>query len=308
MMKDSAIPSTSVISQNIIQDSTSTEELQDQLASLLSEQQESEQELELEDRKTGKLKESWQQIRNIPCHRCQKLYCGHEALLSIALGFKNTPYCLICLASGLNRSVSELMEQLSLYIQRHTCFRTVWMIASREEQIEDMLIPICIQSLLATEKSKIVMNTSNNSLRQSNDQSDSRRYPSTNQSESNSQFCQSQQSQSEQSQSQQSENLTQSCSSNRGNPMKTTPDSDLKEPADQLTTAIQSEVFDAGNMGCGNLVLALRLKLKSLPPGTLLTVIAQDPAAPQDLPAWCRMTGHRLLETQHPNYLIQRKD
>ena len=44
-----------------------------------------------------------------------------------------------------------------------------------------------------------------------------------------------------------------------------------------------------------------------MPPGAVMEVIAHDPAAPEDLPAWCRLTGHRLVRAAHPNYLIQRK-
>jgi len=66
--------------------------------------------------------------------------------------------------------------------------------------------------------------------------------------------------------------------------------------------------WDAGQMSCGDLVLALRLRLDKLSPGDVLQVTARDPAAPQDLPAWCRLTGHRLLQTAHPRYLIQRKE
>jgi tRNA 2-thiouridine synthesizing protein A len=66
--------------------------------------------------------------------------------------------------------------------------------------------------------------------------------------------------------------------------------------------------WDAGDMGCGELVMQLRIRLKTLPPGTVLRVVARDPAAPQDLPAWCRMTGHRLVQASHPIYDIQRKE
>ncbi len=65
--------------------------------------------------------------------------------------------------------------------------------------------------------------------------------------------------------------------------------------------------WDAGDMGCGDLVLALRIRLQKLAPGTILKVVARDPAAPQDLPAWCRLTGHRLIQEMHPEYFIERK-
>jgi len=66
--------------------------------------------------------------------------------------------------------------------------------------------------------------------------------------------------------------------------------------------------WDAGEMNCGELVLALRLRLEKLSPGDVIQVTARDSAAPQDLPAWCRLTGHRLLQAAHPLYLIQRKE
>lgn len=65
--------------------------------------------------------------------------------------------------------------------------------------------------------------------------------------------------------------------------------------------------WDAGDLGCGELVLALRVRLAALPPGTVLRVRATDPAAPEDIPAWCRLTGHALVSLDHPHYLIRRK-
>jgi tRNA 2-thiouridine synthesizing protein A len=61
-------------------------------------------------------------------------------------------------------------------------------------------------------------------------------------------------------------------------------------------------------MGCGDLVLALRGRLAALRPGAVLRVVARDPAAPEDLPAWCRLTGHTLARADHPVYDIRRKE
>jgi len=68
----------------------------------------------------------------------------------------------------------------------------------------------------------------------------------------------------------------------------------------------QSE-WDAGMMGCGELILELRQRLNKLPPQALFTLIARDPGVPADLPAWCRMTGHRLVRTAPPEFVIERK-
>lgn len=66
--------------------------------------------------------------------------------------------------------------------------------------------------------------------------------------------------------------------------------------------------WDAGDMGCGDLVLELRARIEPLAPGRVLKLVARDPGAPADISAWCRMTGHALLSEQHPIYLIRRKE
>ena len=65
--------------------------------------------------------------------------------------------------------------------------------------------------------------------------------------------------------------------------------------------------WDAGPIGCGELALALRVKLLPLPPGSVVRVSATDPAAPEDVPAWCRLTGHTLVSASPPVYRIRRK-
>ncbi len=69
-----------------------------------------------------------------------------------------------------------------------------------------------------------------------------------------------------------------------------------------------SDEWDAGGMGCGDLVLELRLRLGRLAPGGELRVTARDPGAPEDIPAWCRLTGHALVEMNPPLYRIRRKE
>ena len=72
-------------------------------------------------------------------------------------------------------------------------------------------------------------------------------------------------------------------------------------------TAIQQE-YDAGDLGCGELLIELRRRVLRLRPGELLSVRATDPAAPLDIPAWCFMTGHALVEERPPVYRIRRKE
>lgn len=52
---------------------------------------------------------------------------------------------------------------------------------------------------------------------------------------------------------------------------------------------------DGTGLLCVTLLLLLRKRIDGARPGTVVHVIATDPAAPLDLPAWCHMTGHHCL-------------
>jgi tRNA 2-thiouridine synthesizing protein A len=54
-------------------------------------------------------------------------------------------------------------------------------------------------------------------------------------------------------------------------------------------------VIDGGDRACAGLILELRARISALPAGTVIHLIASDPAAPIDLPAWCHLTGHAYL-------------
>ncbi len=63
--------------------------------------------------------------------------------------------------------------------------------------------------------------------------------------------------------------------------------------------------FDGGDKGCGELLLDLLLFFRQQPPGSVVNVRALDRGAPHEMPAWCRLTGHKLLSAEHPDYLIR---
>ncbi|NEB16093.1 MULTISPECIES: sulfurtransferase TusA family protein [Streptomyces] len=52
---------------------------------------------------------------------------------------------------------------------------------------------------------------------------------------------------------------------------------------------------DGTGLLCVTLLLRLRKDIDGAEPGTVVHVVATDPAAPLDLPAWCHMTGHDYL-------------
>ena len=157
------------------------------------------------------------------CRDCQAPYPARDAVCSIALGFKNAPRCVPCLARRLAKSEPELRGQLTDYVNRRECYRRAWREAERMDANPD-----------------------------------SGRRPAA------------------------------------------TP-----EPSEPPAPAATE--WDAGGMGCGELVMALRERLAALPAGAVLTVTATDPAAPEDLPAWCRLTGHALIASDHPTYRIRRR-
>ena len=78
-------------------------------------------------------------------------------------------------------------------------------------------------------------------------------------------------------------------------------------PLETVDWSSAGEFWDAGDLGCGDLVLPLRSRLRAMSPGARLHLRAMDPAAPVDIPAWCRLTGHTLVAGIHPEYLIQRR-
>lgn len=66
--------------------------------------------------------------------------------------------------------------------------------------------------------------------------------------------------------------------------------------------------YDAGSRGCaeGPLDDIARL-LRQLESGQTLEIHATDPSVAGDLPAWCRLSGHQLVESKAEHYLIRHK-
>ena len=79
-------------------------------------------------------------------------------------------------------------------------------------------------------------------------------------------------------------------------------------PDSPTPDSVPGAVWDAGNIGCGELVMGLRIRLQPMQPGQILKLTATDAGVPEDLPAWCRLTGHKLVFFNHPEYWIQRRE
>jgi tRNA 2-thiouridine synthesizing protein A len=66
-------------------------------------------------------------------------------------------------------------------------------------------------------------------------------------------------------------------------------------------------VLDGGDQACGELILTLKRAVDRLGAGQILKLLCRDPAAPVDLPAWCRLTGHRLIWADGHTFYIERR-
>jgi len=56
--------------------------------------------------------------------------------------------------------------------------------------------------------------------------------------------------------------------------------------------------LDARRLLCPLPVIRTQHRVQSLAPGDTLEVICSDPGALYDIPAWCRMYGHEVLESR----------
>lgn len=54
--------------------------------------------------------------------------------------------------------------------------------------------------------------------------------------------------------------------------------------------------LDARHLLCPLPVIRTQQKVMQLMPGDVLEVISTDPGALNDIPAWCRVNGHHVLE------------
>jgi TusA-related sulfurtransferase len=69
--------------------------------------------------------------------------------------------------------------------------------------------------------------------------------------------------------------------------------------------------LDCRGLRCPLPVIRLATHMADVPVGAVVAVVADDPAARPDIPAWCRMRGHEyagdaLTSDGTPRYLVRR--
>lgn len=63
--------------------------------------------------------------------------------------------------------------------------------------------------------------------------------------------------------------------------------------------------LDARFLLCPLPVIRTQERVATLSPGDILEVLATDPGALHDIPAWCRIHGHELLESRRDGQEIR---
>lgn len=65
--------------------------------------------------------------------------------------------------------------------------------------------------------------------------------------------------------------------------------------------------LDARNLLCPMPVIRTQDRIQGLARGDILEVVSTDPGALHDIPAWCRINGHRVIDSrQQDNEVIIR--
>ena len=69
--------------------------------------------------------------------------------------------------------------------------------------------------------------------------------------------------------------------------------------------------IDCRDLPCPRPVIELAKALPDVPTGGEIAVVARDPAARHDVPAWCRMrgqeyVGEEVTESGDPRYVVRR--
>jgi tRNA 2-thiouridine synthesizing protein A len=65
--------------------------------------------------------------------------------------------------------------------------------------------------------------------------------------------------------------------------------------------------IDASGLACPQPIILLSRRITDIAIGQTLTLIADDPAAGFDVPAWCRMTKNEFVSVENSLYVIRRQ-
>jgi tRNA 2-thiouridine synthesizing protein A len=67
---------------------------------------------------------------------------------------------------------------------------------------------------------------------------------------------------------------------------------------------ITDRTIDAVGLYCPEPILKLAEHIKTMEEGQTLKIMADDPGSLEDIPAWCRRTGHLLVSIEQNDSII----
>jgi TusA-related sulfurtransferase len=79
-------------------------------------------------------------------------------------------------------------------------------------------------------------------------------------------------------------------------------------PAGGEAAAVPALVVDATGRRCPLPIIDLAGRIGDVAVGAVVALLADDPAAAADVPAWCRMRGHGYLGSPGPHEYRVRRD
>ena len=62
--------------------------------------------------------------------------------------------------------------------------------------------------------------------------------------------------------------------------------------------------LDARRLLCPMPVIKVQNRVNELAPGDILEVVCTDPGAMNDVPAWCRINGHKIISAEQAEDLV----
>lgn len=65
--------------------------------------------------------------------------------------------------------------------------------------------------------------------------------------------------------------------------------------------------LDCRGMKCPRPIIEVSRRISEVDVGSVLQLLADDPAAGPDLAAWCRMRGQTLVASDPPRFIVRRE-
>ena len=72
-----------------------------------------------------------------------------------------------------------------------------------------------------------------------------------------------------------------------------------------MSATAATDTLDASGLLCPLPVIRVQDRIKGMASGEVLEVLATDPGTRHDIPAWCRVHGHRLMESKQNGERLQ---